>query len=135
MQMMPENSQSRPPRPLVSRIVRAALGLCAYALAVFGLSVVCHRFHLDEVIVVPLVAELLLIKSNWTNCSFWKGLAGRLAGLALGNSLAYHLYLVPLIYRGAEPWPEEATWGYLCCALQTLVAAVAFSIARRLRHP
>lgn len=106
------------------------LGL--YALLVFGLAVLFYGFLLSQMWLVPLLAEIVLIKSSWTSSSYWKGLLARFAGLATGNALAYFFYVIPVIYEGKERWPEEALWAYVIVAVQTVVAAAALVASRRL---
>jgi len=106
--------------------------LAVYALLVFGLAVLFYNLLLNKMWLVPLLAEMVLIKSTWTTGPFWKGLAARFAGLTVGNVLAYFLYIVPVIYEGKEPWSEEALWAYIIVAVQTAVAALTLLASRRL---
>lgn len=106
--------------------------LAIYTLLVFGLAVLFYGWLLNKMWLVPVLAEIVLIKSAWTTGPFWKGLAARFAGLTIGNVLAYFLYIIPVIYEGKEPWSEEALWAYIIVAVQTAAAAVALLVSRRL---
>jgi hypothetical protein len=110
----------------------ALIWLAVYALLVFGLAALFYKLLLNKMWLVPLLAEVVLIKSTWTTGSFWKGLVGRFVGLTIGNTLAYFLYVIPVIYEGKEPWSEEALWAYIIVAVQTAVAAAALVAIRRL---
>jgi hypothetical protein len=110
----------------------ALIWLAVYALLVFGLAALFYKLLLNKMWLVPLLAEVVLIKSAWTTGSFWKGLVGRFVGLTIGNTLAYFLYVIPVIYEGKEPWSEEALWAYIIVAVQTAVAAAALVAIRRL---
>jgi hypothetical protein len=114
-----------PPKPR-----RALLWCAVYTLLVFGLAVLFYRLLLNKMWVVPVFAEIVLIKSVWTTTSFWKGLVVRFAGLTIGNALAHFFYVIPVIYEGMQPWSEEALWAYIIVAVQTVVAAVALLASR-----
>src|SRR5437773_11647285 len=85
-------SQNNPP-PKPRRAVGIALAwLAAYALAVFGLRVLTYRLHLNQMWLVPVLADIVVIKSVWTTSSSSHGVVGRLVGLAVGRALADLLY-------------------------------------------
>jgi hypothetical protein len=132
VQMNPAASQSSPTLPYLKISGLAIIWFGIYALAVFGLAVLFYRFLLNQMWLVPLLAEIILIKSAWTVGPFWRGLAARFVGLVIGNTLAHFLYVIPVIYEGKEPWSEEAVWAYVIVAAQTSVAAVVLFIIRRL---
>ena len=112
---------------------RRALVRCAvYTLLVFGLAVLFYRLLVNKMWLVPMLAEIVLIKSVWTTSSFWTGLAVRFAGLTIGNALAHFIYVIPVIYEGKQPWSEEALWAYIIVAVQTVVAAVALLASQSL---
>src|SRR5437867_95033 len=90
--------------------VRSVVVLAGYILAVAGLKVLAYRWRVNELFLVPLGAELVLLKSVWTTCSFGRGLLARSVGLALGNTLAHRFYVLPAIYHNQEPWPDEFDW-------------------------
>jgi len=101
---------------------------------VFGLAVLSYKLKLllNQMWLVPLLAEVVLIKSAWTTGPFWKGLVARFAGLTIGNTLNYFLFVIPVIYEGKQPWGEEKVWAYVTVAVQTVVAAGALVASRRL---
>jgi len=132
MLMTPAASQSNPTHQRPKRAGLAVVWLAIYSLAVFGLAVLFYRFLLNTMWLVPVLAEVILIKGAWTVGPFWKGLIARFAGLTIGNVLAYFLYVIPVIYEGKEPWSEEALWAYITVAVQTAIAAVALVASRRL---
>lgn len=125
-------SQNNPPHESHKMLGAALIWLAVYALLVFGLAALFYKLLLNKMWLVPLLAEVVLIKSAWTTGSFWKGLVGRFVGLTIGNTLAYFLYVIPVIYEGKEPWSEEALWAYIIVAVQTAVAAAALVAIRRL---
>lgn len=126
-------SHNNPPR-VSPKTGAAVIWLAVYALLVFGLAVLFYKLLLNKMWLVPLLAEIVLIKSAWTTLPFWKGLAARLAGLVIGNGLAYFLYVIPVIYEGKEPWSEESLWAYIIVAVQTVVAAIALLASRSMQH-
>src|SRR4051794_2641635 len=97
-------SHNDPPHVSPRTIGAAVIWLAVYALLVFGLSVLFYGLLLNKMWLVPLVAEVVLIKSAWTTGPFWKGLAARFAGLTIGSVLEYFFYIIPVIYEGKEPW-------------------------------
>ncbi|MGA3163915.1 MAG: hypothetical protein ABSD77_06960 [Verrucomicrobiota bacterium] len=101
-----------------------------YTLAVFGLAILFYRLLLNKMWLVPMLAEIVLIKSMSTTSPLWKGLVVRFAGITIGNMLAYFLYIVPVIYHGKEPWSEEVLWIYIAVAVQTSVAVIAQLVSR-----
>lgn len=125
-------SHNNPPHVYPKSIGTSLVWLAIYTLLVFGLAVLFYGWLLNKMWLVPVLAEIVLIKSAWTTGPFWKGLAARFAGLTIGNVLAYFFYIIPVIYEGKEPWSEEALWAYIIVAVQTAVAAVALLASRRL---
>ena len=125
-------SHNNPPPVSPKTSGAAVIWLAVYALFVFGLAVLFYNLLLNNMWLVPLLAEVGLIKSAWTTGPFWKGMAARFAGLVAGNALAYFLYIIPVIYEGKEPWSEESLWAYIIVAVQTAVAALALLASRRL---
>lgn len=125
-------SHNNPPHVSPKSMGASLVWLAIYTLLVFGLAVLFYGWLLNKMWLVPVLAEIVLIKSAWTTGPFWKGLAARFAGLTIGNVLAYFLYIIPVIYEGKEPWSEEALWAYIIVAVQTAAAAVALLVSRRL---
>jgi H+/Cl- antiporter ClcA len=106
--------------------------LVVYVLVAAGLGALLYKHLFTTMLLVPLVAESVLIKSPWTTSAYWKGVVARFAGLAIANALTYFLYVIPVIYEGKEPWSEEALWAYVVVGVQTVVAAIALLASRRL---
>jgi xanthine/uracil permease len=106
--------------------------LVAYGLIAAGLGALLYKFLFATMLLVPLVAETVLVKSLWTTSSYWKGIVARFTGLVIANVLTYFLYVIPVIYEGKEPWSEEALWAYVVVGVQTVVAAIALLASRRL---
>jgi hypothetical protein len=130
---MNQATSQRNPRLKPRRAVGLSLvWLGVYTLLVLGLAVLFYRFLLNKMWLVPVLAEIALIKSPWTTSSYWKGLVARFAGIANGNTLAHFLYVIPVIYEGKETWSEEALWAYVIVGAQTAVAAVALFTTRAL---
>lgn len=118
---------------LPPRTIGASLGwLVAYVLVAAGLGALLYKFLFATMLLVPLVAETVLVKSLWTTSSYWKGIIARFAGLVIANVFIYFLYVIPVIYEGKEPWSEEALWAYVVVGVQTVVAAIALLASRRL---
>jgi hypothetical protein len=135
--MKPEPLPGKPPRHTNAgrrqSAVVAAATLALYATSIVGLRVLCHRWQWNEVFVVPFLGELILFPTLWTSMAYWKGALGRLLGLSLGNCLFHFLYLIPVVYHGQDPWPEEVLWSYVITAAQTVVAGLALLASRLLR--
>ena len=133
--MKADRSPNSPPPPssALPRPAFAVAALLLYVASILGLRVLCHRWHWNEVLIVPLLAELILLPTPWTRVTCWKALLGRLLGLSLGNALFYRLYLIPVVYQGQDPWPEESLWLCVITAGQTIVAALALLASRKMR--
>lgn len=130
--MNPATSPSKLNRVRPKRLVSAVVTLGGYIIAAFGLRIFLYCFHLNVMLLVPLMAELVLIKSVWTTMAFWKGVIARCIGLTFVEALTYYLYLIPVVYQGKEPWSEEALVAYVNVTVQTAVAAAALLASRKL---
>jgi len=113
---------------------RLAFRWVAYVLVVAVLRILAYRWRVNEMFLVPLGAELVLVKSGWTTTTFAGGWFVRGLGLALGNALAHRFYLIPAIYQEHEPWPEEFDWLCIGIAVQVMAVAVPFWIHRRIER-
>ena len=127
-----ENSHNNPPQESRKSFGAALIWLAVYTLLVFGLATLFYKLLLNKMWLVPLLAEVALIRNAWTTGPFWKGLLARFVGLTIGNALTHFLYVIPVIYEGDAPWSEEALWGYIIVTVQTAVAAGAYAAIRRL---
>ena len=125
-----EYSQRSPRHQLLRRLGLGSGWLAAYVLSAAALGALLYEFLFATVLLVPVVAEFVIIKSPWTISSFWKGVSVRFAGLAIANLLTYFCYVVPVVYAGGQPWSEEALWAYVVVAVQTVVAAIVLLAVR-----
>ena len=132
--MNPAPSTNLPRRRPGSTKPGLALRWVAYVLVVAGLRVLAYRWSVNEMFLVPLGAELVLVKSAWTTTTFAGGWFVRGLGLALGNALAHRCYLIPAIYHDHEPWPEEFDWLCIGIAVQVMAVTVPFWIHRRIER-
>lgn len=129
------NPETFPQNPfnLSPKAIGVGLGwLATYTLLAAVLEVLLYKFTLVPMFVVPLFAEGVLVKSIWTACSFWCGLLARFLGLIAASILVHNIYVIPVIYEGGEPWPEEYAWAGLVLVGQTAVAAVVQLVVRKL---
>lgn len=129
------NPETFPKNPfnLSPKAIGVGLGwLAGYAMLAAALGVLLYKFTLVPVFVVPVLAEGVLVKSIWTTCSFWWGLLARSMALTVSHILEHNLYVIPVIYEGGQPWPEEYAWAGLVLAGQTVVAAVVLLVVRKL---
>jgi len=128
--MNPASSQNKPAPQHLKISAAAIVKLGLHSLAVFGLAVLFYRLLLNKMWLVPLLAEIVIAKSVWTIGPLWRGLIARSAGIVIGNALAYFLYIIPVIYKGNDPWSEEALWAYIVVGVQTVVAAIVLITTR-----
>ena len=104
-----------------------------YTVAVCLLSVLLYKHLFTSIIVVPLIAGLIFIALR-QSAALWEALLWQTGGLFIGNLLLHYFYVLPIIYKGQEPWSEEILMRLFAFAAQAVVAFVMLSIANLVRN-
>ncbi len=129
-------------RQLVSIMVLAAYVLIfvgCMAIRTFTLRAIPEEFAaifvlpaLLSVLVMPFVAEIALIGSEWTRGNTIKAISSRSLGILATNAIYYYVYVLHFVYDGKDPYGEDLLLTMIFVALETPIAVGAWLLNRKL---
>ncbi len=109
----------------VDRPVRSTIAFCIYSLLVFG---VLSSYNFTAMFLAPLIAEIALIRSEWTHGGFMKATVSRFLGITAGAILNYNIYVLHFVFDGTDPYGEDAALLAFFVPIQTLIAIGAWAM-------
>jgi hypothetical protein len=127
-------SQVTSPKNPSRKVPEIAARMCAYVAVAVFVQILFYRLEVRSLfaiwVVIPVAAEPALFSRRLGSGSYLQGVAFRFLGLAVAQVIVHFAYVIPVVYKGVEPFAGEGLWAAFNALARTCVAIVVLAGSR-----